>query len=376
MRPAVAILIAVVLASIASAADAAHEGSVNYDLLGHMMVVEARINDSEEEYTFAVDTGGLTFLDKAIADELGLKQQPMMAKIDRLEIDSLEIDRIFCFTTFDFSRFKALGKPIKGIIGSDLMERYRMTLDFDRRTLTFSGDSTALEVPEGGLLLPFRNHPVNNAPLVAFTVGDIGLEGMIDTGQPYPVVFPLGTFEDYKDRCLTDYVRSRGLMEEWPSTNADHNYVARMKSLGFQNVSYDSVICLFGELPPMLSMPLIGTDFLSKFEIVIDYPHHEILLVPTSASGPPTNMFTVGLRPRISPEGLISVAGVLEGSPSDRAGIEVGDGIESFGSVKLTPANLIDLFDALKDDGIPSIILGIAGPDTTSIVKLEKEMLF
>jgi hypothetical protein len=376
MRPAVAILIGIILASLAPPADAAREASVNYNLLGHLMVVDARVNDSEEEYTFAIDTGGLTFIDKALADDLGLKQQPMMAKIDRLQIDSLRIDRIFCFTTFDFSHFKALGKPIKGIIGSDLMDRYRMTLDFDLRTLTFSEDSTALEVPEGGLLLPFRNHPINNAPLVAFTVGDIGLEGMIDTGQPYPVVFPLGSFEDYKDRCLIDYVRSRGLMEEWPSTEADHTYVARMKSLGFKNVTYDSVICLFGELPPLLSMPLIGTDFLSEFKIVIDYPRDEILLVPTSASGPPTNMFTIGLRPRISPEGAISVAGILEGSPADRAGIEVGDVIGSFGSVKLTPANLIGLLDALRNDRAPSIVLGIAGPDTTRTVKMEKEMLF
>ncbi len=49
-------------------------------------------------------------------------------------------------------------------------------------------------------------------------------------------------------------------MVEWPMTDADHNYLARLRSFEFGNIELENVICLFGELPPPLSMPLIGSD--------------------------------------------------------------------------------------------------------------------
>ncbi len=352
------------------------DSTITYTLLSHLMVVGASINGSQDQYNFVIDTGGVTFVDKRIADELQLKQQATMAKIDSLQLSGFRIDKVFCFTTFDFGLFDALGTPIHGIIGSNLLERYKVTFDFGAHSVTFSSDTTALDRAGGGLLLPFRNHVVNNAPVVAFTIGGQSVEGMIDTGQPYPLVLPLEAFEEYKGLCLAGYVKSNGLMIEWPMTTADHNYLARLESVGFEDMTFDSLLCLFGQIPQMLSMPLIGMDFLSQFKIVINYPRDEILMVPYDNIHLPSNRFTIGINPDISANGGIVVKGVWETSPAANAGLRVGDAIVSFNSREVTPTNLSELMRMLDDDDTKSITLGIAEGDTMRVVTIDKAMLF
>jgi hypothetical protein len=43
---------------------------IPFELKGHLILIKCRINDSKETYDFVVDTGGRTFVDKTLADEL------------------------------------------------------------------------------------------------------------------------------------------------------------------------------------------------------------------------------------------------------------------------------------------------------------------
>lgn len=350
--------------------------TIPFEFLGHLILVKGKIDNSQRNFNFIIDTGGLTFINKKVAQELQLKQQGMMAKINMLELSGFHIEKIFCFITFDFNQFNVLCTPIHGIIGSNLLERFKVTFDFKSRSVTFSSDTTYLDSPESGLYLTFRNHPVNYAPLVKFKIGDKSIEGMIDTGQPYPIVFPLASFEEYKNLYITDFIKSRGLMEEWPMTTADSNYLARLKSFEFETIKINSLICLFGQLPRMLSMPLIGNDFLSQFKIVINYPKDEMMMIPYDDIHFKKNRFSFGLNPDISEKIEIIVKGIWENSPADDAKIEVGDIILSFNSQKATHTNVMELIKMIQDDHTESITFELINRDTTRKVKLNKAMLF
>lgn len=378
VRKALAVFFLAVLFSFKAAPPpaGATESTIPFERLSHLMVTSLSINGSDEEYRFVIDTGGLTFVDKGLADELGLKQMGMQAKIDSLDLSGFVIHKVFCFTSFDFSHFDALGSPIHGIIGSNLMERYRTTVDFRAGSLTLSGDSTALEGPSGSVLLSFRNHPVNNAPIVHFQLRGDSLEGMIDTGQPYPLVFPLEDFDKYESLYVYDSVKSRGLIEEWPMTRADHNYLARVGPLELGSARFDSAVALFGELPPLLSMPLIGNDLLSEFKLVIDYPRDEMLLIPYEDIGLEANHFSAGIRPGISDDGEVIVKGIWEGSAADLAGIGIGDRVLAFDGVELTPQNLIDLIGLLEDAAVKGVTLKISRGGAVREVRLDKAPLF
>jgi len=363
VTPVLLAVLAVGVVSIALSANAEEDPGpvpsqagtgVPFETLRHLLIVKVAINGSEDEYDFAVDIGALTFVDKNVAGKLLLKQKGMMAKIDSLNVSGFMIHNVFCFTNFDFGRFEVLGAPIHGLIGSNLMERYRMTFDFKSQYIAFSSDTTSMEPADSAMFFTFRNHPVN------------------------PLVLPLGDFEEYRDSLAMDFVKSRGLMEEWPMTKADHNYLARLESFELGSTSIDTVICLFGELPPPLSMPLIGNDFLSQFKIVINYPRDEILLIPYEDAKFKSNFLSAGLRPDISEEGQVIVKGIWEGSPAERSGVKPGDIILSFNSVKATPTNLIELINILEDDAVRSVSIEIldAVEGSTREVSLNKALLF
>jgi len=51
------------------------------------------------------------------------------------------------------------------------------------------------------------------------------------------------------------------------------------------------MLCFFAKLPPSLSMPLMGMDFLSQFEITINYPKDEMIMVPYTDTHCKNNQF-------------------------------------------------------------------------------------
>ena len=351
-------------------------GKFPFKKLGHQILVKVKINDSKNDYNFIIDTGGVTFIDKTIVQELGLKQRGPMAKITTLNLSGYLIENIFCFTTFDFNIFRGSGTPIHGIIGSNLMERFKVTFDFQACSVIFSTDTSSLTPPDNSLYFTFRNHPVNNAPIIKFKVNQKILEGMIDTGQPFPVVLPFKDFEQFEKSDSTAFIRSKGLMIKWPTTTPRYNYLTRLKSCEFGSLKINNVICIFGEIPPVLSMPLIGTDFLFQFKMIINYPRDEMMLIPNHDSNFEDNQFSLGLNLNLSEEDEIFVEGVWENSPADKSNIQVGDHVITFNSRKAAPENLIELIEMLKDDNIKSISFEIQNQNEMRKLKLNKTMLF
>ena len=351
-------------------------GKIPFKKIGHFILVTAKINDSQNDYNFVIDTGAVTFIDKMVVQEVGLKQRGSMAKITILNLPGCRIENIFCFTTFDFNIFRGSGIPIHGIIGSNLMERFKVTFDFQAGFVIFSTEATSLTTPTNALFFTFRNHPVNNAPIIKFKVNQKIIEGMVDTGQPFPVVLPFKDFEQYQKSGNTDSIRSKGLMIKWPLTTPRYNYLTRLKFCEFASLKITDVICIFGELPPMLSMPLIGMDLLSQFKMIINYPKDEMVLIPNPDSHFESNMFSLGLNLNLSENDEIFVEGIWENSPADKANIRAGDHVIAFNSKKATPENLIELIEMMKDDNIESLSLEIKNQNGIKKVKLIKTMLF
>jgi predicted aspartyl protease len=353
-------------------------GIIPFDLKEHIIIVKAKINNSEEKYNFIVDTGGRTFLDKETAQKLQLKQKGYQAKIDTLTLAGFNIENIFCFTTFDLKSFeKGIGIKLYGMIGSDLMERFKVILDYTKRTIIFSRDTAFISDFDKGILLKFRNHPVNFSPLVKFTLNqNMVVEGMIDTGHPYAIVLPLDYIEKLKVPGDTDWIKSKGFIVKWPAVSSEENYLSRIKSFEIDKLRINNMVCLFAELPELLSIPLLGKEFLSQFQIIINYPRDEILLVPNDNVSFKDNHFSGGLNPSKNETNEIIVRGIWTDSPADKAGICVGDTIIKFNSKDATGANLSDLRHLLQDNNVNSIDLEIRKGKGQRKIKLEKEMLF
>ena len=356
------------------------EGIIPFALKDHIILVKGKINDGPEEYNFIVDTGGVTMLNDETAAKLQLKRRGMQVKMNSLDIGNYRIDSIFCLASPDFfKKFESkIGVTIHGLIGSDLLDRFKVTIDYRQKIIVLANDTAVTGDPQKGFLFNFKNHPVNSAPMLKCKLnGRLEVEAMVDTGQPYSLVLPpdiLGKLELSEQR---GWIKAKGNIYQWPLTTSRDNYLGRIDSFAIGDLKARNVLAFSAELPKMLSAPLLGRDFLVPFITIINYPKNEILFVPQpiSPTSMPTNEYSIGLYPHLNDDGKIVVSGIWTASPADKAGIGPGDEIVALNGNPLASADLFELIAQLMNGGIKEVNLEIQNSQGRRVFHLKKEKL-
>jgi hypothetical protein len=356
--------------------DVAIRGVVPFELKEHCIIVKGKINGSPRQYDFIVDTGGLTFIDKEIAQEFGLKMRGNMAKIDTLEIGDITIPNIFAFMTFDSESFKKHGITFHGIIGSNLLERFRVILDYQNQKMVISSTDEIIREITPVYRCKFTNHPINNAPMVNCIInGTTSVKAMVDTGQPYSIVFPLDYLDKLNAGSSQLLVESKGIMIKWPGTSKIESYLWRLDQFEMGDLKINDLMCCFAELPRPLSVPLLGKDYLCQFLVAIDYPNDEILFMPYENARFVENRFSFGINLGRGENNTIVVEGLWTGGAAHRAGIEVGDEIVECNSMSISGDDVFKIRQLLNDENLKNIELIVKNMQGQRELILNKEML-
>jgi predicted aspartyl protease len=370
------IVLLLISAVSARVEDTTIRGTIPFDLNEHLILIKGKINGSQKNYNFVLDTGGLTFVDKDVVEELKLKKRGNMAKMNTLEMGEVTVPNIFAFTSFNLEPFKKHGVLIHGIIGSNLLERFVVTLDYRNQKVIFSPDKEDLRENAQSYRCRFTNHRINNAPMIDCTInGNVSLKAMVDTGQPYSIVLPLEYLEKLNSRDNESLLKSKGVIISWPGTKTTDSFLLRLDRFEQKDVKINNLMCYFAELPPLLSVPLLGRDYLSQFLITIDYPRDEILFVPYEDARFVKNMFSFGLNLSKGANNTIVVQGLWTGSPADRAGIKVGDEIVECNSKVLTGDDIFELRQLLEKKSVKRVKFIVKGEKGKRETILQKEML-
>jgi predicted aspartyl protease len=363
-------------AVLAQEEDIPIKGIVPFELKEHCIIVKAKVNGSSRTYDFLLDTGALTFIDKEVVEELDLKTRGNMAKMDTLEMGDVSIPNIFAFTTFNTQAFRKHGITFHGIIGSNLLERFKITLDYRNQRMIISPDDETTKGNALGYRCKFTNHPVNYAPLVNCTInGNVQMKAMVDTGQPYSIVLPLEYLDRLGARDSPYLIKSKGIMIKWPNTKTTDSSIWRLGQFEMENLKVDNLMCCFAELPRLLSVPLLGRDYLAQFLITIDYPNDEILFVPYREAQFVDNLFSFGINLARGEDNTIVVEGLWTGGPADRAGIQVGDEIVECNSMTVSSDDIFKLRQLLTNENLKDIKLIVKDKEGQHEVSLHKEML-
>jgi predicted aspartyl protease len=362
---------------LAQVEDLPLQGVIPFELKEHLIMIKGKINDSRAQYNFLLDTGGLTFIDRKVAEELGLKIKGNMAKINTLEIGEVSIPNIFAFMGFNLGEFKKHGFTFHGMIGSNLLDRFDVTIDYRKQRVILSSKSEANMERSRGQISKFTNHPVNYAPMIDCRInGDTSVKAMVDTGQPYSIVFPLEYLDKLNARSDEQLIKSKGVMIKWPGTSTTDSYLWRIDKFEQQNLKINNLVCCFAELPPLLSVPLLGKDYLCQFLITIDYPKDEILFVPYEDAKFVKNIFSFGMNLSKGKDNTVVVEGLWTGGPADKAGIKVGDEIVECNSAPLNADDIFKIRQLIKNEDMKEIRVVFKNQEGQREVRLQKEMLF
>ncbi|UCD16352.1 MAG: aspartyl protease family protein, partial [Candidatus Zixiibacteriota bacterium] len=331
---------------------------VPFLLEGHTIIVPVRINGSDKEYRFVFDTGGLTFVSESTATELELETgMPVPTYDPEVKAYSTAFDTIsvggakvtdLVGVIFDFLA-RAGFRDLDGMIGSDFLSFFNVTIDYQKRKMTLSHNTDSLSAAEGTYLVGFGKHAMIGAPMIECLVnGHIGGQGMVDVGSPHGVVLPLSYVDRIYGYRLSQLIAANGEMARWPQSKDMRNYLGRLKSLTIGSLEIENVPVVFADVDDIL----IGREILEQFVSVINYPTDQMLIIPNKESRFQNNLFSFGLRCKRDDEGKLIVRGLWADAPAHRAGILVNDEILKIDSRDVSTYSKSNLAAIFSDDTV------------------------
>jgi hypothetical protein len=342
----------------------------------HIMI-ECRVNDSKPLW-FMLDTGadynvinatrvgelGLTSFGAATTSGGGGSTGLSYTRVDRLQIGGVTLlgqrEGVLDVSGLE----KLYGMPMGGVLGMDFIDRFTVSIDYDRHVMnlyTPGHDQDALR----GTVVPFvleEGHPHVRGGIVVDDAGEIATDFVIDSGAAESA------------NLTTPFVRAHRLLERARRTPAPapnvtpgaekqfytqtavrgHCRVIRIGEIRVTEVPVNLQQGTAGAYSSPSFSGTIGERILSRFNTTYDYAHSRIYFEPNTANAKPfTPRRTYGLS--LVADGAdfthFSVAGVRKDSPADSAGFAKGDVIASFDGKPASSWRLADLRAALANEG-------------------------
>lgn len=309
-------------------------------MTGGVIILQGQFDSFKDTLNFILDTGsGGISLDSATVDYFGLKGTPSNRTIRgiagirnvsflnnrTLRLPGLTVDSLN-FHINDYSILTAVyGEKIDGIIGYSVFSRYIIKIDYDSSKIEF-WTKGLYKYPRGGYLL---KPVINTIPVQQLRVKDertINARFLYDMGAGLNMMLSTDFLNDSsllskKRKLYTKEAEGLGGKIDMAMT------VVKEVKLGpykFRNVP----IYVFNDTFNITSYPflggLIGNDILRRFNVVINYDHRDIYLVPNSHYNEPFDYSYTGIELYYI-DGAIIIGDVAKDSPAEKAGLQEGD---------------------------------------------------
>ncbi len=352
------------------------EKAVPFTLEGHPLLIQARLNNSSKEYNFMLDTGAFTLITQEVADELGLPtgleitangSQGKTKKIELVTLDTVTVGNAVVKNCPSgvIQNDSLFPENIAGIIGSNFLRFFTVTIDFEEQTILFT--NTPLDKQKS---MPVRLEMEHGfAPFLQCTLNDkTQIKAIIDTGTPVTsLTLPL--LKNTNEFLLGKVVKAIGSTSAGIGGRSDENYALRRKKIAIgNNIIKD--IPIFSHSDHSVQM-LIGNDILSKYKVIIDYPGRTVNLTPNGKKFDlnPT-YFGVAFEKK---NGKTFIAGLWENNSIKQSGINIGDEVVKINSIDTSQLSSLDFIAISMNKRNSIMTLELKNKEKTRSVTLKKE---
>jgi len=315
--------------------------SVPFTLRDGLIIVDVSV-DGRAPLPFMLDTGGLNLLTPATASQLGATLQgnlpvsgvgarlmtSRLTHVRRYQIGQAQLDDQQ-FIVMPLPRvFAGRGgfPPVAGMLGYELLRRFRVTIDYQQRRLTltlpssrgegerlplhFDGRQSFIEAAVDGIHGYFR-----------LDTGDDGALMLFDhffSGHDFPLELP----------GISELRRGIGGVTATLLTRVD------TLSLGDLTLALPLAELNFAQVGAFATDHIagnIGSLVWQNFVLTLDYPHRVVFLRKSASFGHTMPYDRSGLRLNLDQSERIVVTAVDSGSPAALDGIRVGDELLQIG---------------------------------------------
>ncbi|HXB95925.1 MAG TPA: aspartyl protease family protein [Puia sp.] len=314
---------------------------------GGVILLRAQLDNFTDSLDFILDTGsGGISLDSATCEKLKLRSEPSDKTIlgiagvrqvrflynRTLHLPGLTVDSLnFHVSDYDILT-QVYGAKIDGIIGYSFFSRYIVDINYDSmKVYVYSHGS--FRYPRGGFML---------RPVIA-SLPIVGAQ-MTDARK----VFGRFYFDTGAGLCTllsTDFVADSSILD-----NQKKFYFTQAQGLGGKAIMKMTTlkevklgpyrfrhvpIYIFEDQYNVTSYPnlggLVGNDILRRFNVIFNYEHRVIYLMPNSHYRDPFDYSYTGLG-IYWVDGEVRVGDVMKDSPAEKAGLREDDVLIAVGS--------------------------------------------
>ncbi len=313
---------------------------VPFEFTEQSILVKAKLNNSDKEYTLVLDTGATTnVLSQKVMDELGdtgvssevtgtdaanVSQTVKQIFLRSIQVGSVEVEK--CRTVIlDKNPFDSYGLKADGILGHSFLKFFTICIDYPQNILTLSSKSDNRLKPRGYMI---RLRERSGHLTADIKIGSIKLQSVIvdtgDGGDEY-LSLPMQSLERLKPELNCRLISSIGPGVNGLYGHAEAKY-SRARTVKWGSFKVKNLPVQFWNSPHFC----IANRFLSQFTVTIDYPKMLMYLLPDKNKPFKTNIDSFGINVQKDESGQVKIIGLWEGSPAEKAGLKVGDEIRNF----------------------------------------------
>jgi hypothetical protein len=309
---------------------------------GGVMVLQAQFGNIKDTLNFILDSGsGGISLDSSTCSEFNIPLKPSDTTItgiggvhkvsfafdQTLHLPGLTAEHLnFHVNNYDVLS-SVYGEKVDGIIGYSFFSRYIVTINFDSSMIEVFSPGR-YEYPKEGTVL----HPAfTNLPIQWLDIKDrkkIGFNFYFDTGAGLCLLLS----EKFVQDSGILLSRRRPVITQAEGMGGKLQMrLTLIKEVKIGPYKFRSVpTYLYKDDYNVTSYPftggLLGNDLLRRFNMIFNYPNHEIHLKPNSHFNEEFDYAYTGLGIYFI-NGKIMVEDVIAGSPADKAHFKVNDEI-------------------------------------------------
>lgn len=314
---------------------------------GGVMLIKARFGDFPDTLNFILDTGsGGISLDSGTCIRLKLNPLPSDKTIlgiagirpvkflynQTLRLPGLSVDSLnFHVNDYDILT-SVYGDKVDGIVGYSFFSRYIVKINYDSMKVYVYSHGN-FRYPHGGYLI---RPIIASLPIVSAEIKDarnVDARFYFDTGAGLCALLSTDFATDSNildSRRKVFYTQAQGLGGK---ANMQLTTVreVRLGPYRFRNVP----TYVFDDQYNVTSYPnlggLVGNDILRRFNVILNYEHRVIYLMPNSHYRDLFDYSYTGLGIYWI-EGEVRVGDVMKGSPAEKAGLKEDDVVVSVGN--------------------------------------------
>jgi hypothetical protein len=322
--------------------------------------IEATLN-GKGPFVFILDTGGHNIITPAVAAQLGLvavgdghsggagegQQAEQDVRVARLAIgDAAMTDQHFYVIPLSYDTIERGSRPpLAGILGLEVFERFRVTIDYPRLSVALSPFS--VPDPCKGTRVPI--HFDDDIPLADGRIDDVPGVVAVDTGNGGSTVVQglwaqrVGLAEQLKKGVATVSFGAGGASYNW----ASRGHTVALNGAAVTDTELRYAQDKAGSFSSRTEAANAGHYFLANFRVGFDYSRNKICLESVPGYVPPP-MNRSGLGWSKDEQASFTVVQVRAESPAAGAGILRGDKLVAVDGTPATAMSGDDLSHQLR----------------------------